>query len=245
MAQSDEDEDGLDSVLMGYLIAAINIAVVLLPFIEIDGLWDGLMQVPRCAVAATGAILCLWRKKPESKSAETDFDRVCSDDQIGIIRLQSPWQAAYCAHLQKQMTKLYERLDRDGSGLISRDELLKAVEDTPSAGHVSEIFQYMDADRSGQISRDEFFAYFGVRQAGGERLISVDMKNAICGGDQNGRSALFQHSDRVDSRPKSLSEAILKSENITFNAGLGFVDQNASGGHVSPSPSCSPLYAQL
>jgi Ca2+-binding EF-hand superfamily protein len=165
MAQSAGDQDGLDSIIMGYLIAGINISVVLMPFMEMEGL----MKAPGRMVAALGALccfalVCLGLKKTESEEEEetADFDRVSSDDQLEEIQSESPWQIAYSALLHQQLSSLFDRMDTDKSGQVSKDELLKALGESSAAETASEIFACMDADSSGQISRVELLDYFGA-----------------------------------------------------------------------------------
>ena len=175
MAQTAGKDDELDGVIMGYLIAAINISVVLMPFIEMEGMFDGLVRSLGRAVAVMGALLCLLLKKSEPAEAKTATDffvRACSDAQLADMQSGSPWQAAYTTLLHKHMSNLFDKIDKDRSGSISKEELLHAAKDISSEEHVFQIFEKMDTDLSGQISRVEFLSYFSFPDRSRDRSLS-------------------------------------------------------------------------
>lgn len=69
----------------------------------------------------------------------------------------------------KTVTKrLFEGLDKDGSGTLSRDEMHSVLSQTSAMGHDDDFFTTIDADANGEIDLEEAAEFFALLQQQGK-----------------------------------------------------------------------------
>ena len=158
----DIDPDGIDQVLMRYLVMFINIFVVMLPFADMEGLSKLPFSIIACVVCCIGPIcVMLGLKKKEEGTEEEQDDPYNSDDELDGLHGNDPYHAAYSAMRRKEVNSLFDKIDKDQSGKVLRDELFAGLKKSGyTQDRCSEIFQTIDADGSQEISREEFARYF-------------------------------------------------------------------------------------
>ena len=159
----DIDPDGIDQVLMQYLVAFINLFVVFLPFMEMEGL----AAIP---VAIIGFLLCCvapmlhflgLKKRDEEEEVEPEPVVYNSDDELDDMASDDPYLAAFAALRSKEARRLFDKFDADSTGTLSSEELFQALSRCGYSGErILEIMQDVDEDGSGEISYAEWDTYF-------------------------------------------------------------------------------------
>ncbi|KAE8718725.1 PfkB-like carbohydrate kinase family protein [Hibiscus syriacus] len=81
----------------------------------------------------------------------------------------------------EEMKRVFNKLDKNGDGMICRDELklaLSTLDSESSSDEIDKIMMEMDKDGNGYIDLDEFIAFDGI--AGDEnQMSSKELKDAF------------------------------------------------------------------
>ena len=77
----------------------------------------------------------------------------------------------------KQLKKLFNEIDDDGSGLLERDEVRELADNlgvTLSTAELDEAMAEMDEDRSGEVDFEEFVSWFAAaKEKGGSKWVTA------------------------------------------------------------------------
>ena len=159
----DIDPDGIDQTLMRYLVMFINMFVVALPFVEMEGLGKipfAIISGVVCCLGPICIVLGLKKKEVDDVVAEPG-DPYNSDDELVDMHADDPYHAAYSAVRRKEIQAIFDKIDSNQNGTVSRDELFAGLTRSGyTSDRVDEIFEAIDADGSLEISREEFENYF-------------------------------------------------------------------------------------
>jgi len=157
-------DNGIEQVLMRYLVAAINCFVVFLPFLEME--W--LAAIPLafigfliCCVAPLLHYLGLKKKDAEEHEIEPDSAIYNSDDELDAMASDDPYHAAFSALRSKEARRLFDKYDTDCTGTLSSEELFQSLSRCGYRGErIFEIMGNIDQDQSEDVSYTEWHENF-------------------------------------------------------------------------------------
>ena len=158
----DIDPEGLDQVIMRYSVAIVNVGVVLLPFVDME-------VIGKIPFSILGGLVCclsplcllLGITKRDGHDEVHDHELVDSDDELADLHSHDPYHAAHDAILRVEIDLLFNKIDTNASGSVTRDELFVGLQaSTYSRERIGNIFASVDSDGSLEISRAEFRKYF-------------------------------------------------------------------------------------
>jgi hypothetical protein len=126
----------------------------------------------------------------------------------------------------KGPTDLFERLDRDGDGVLSADDF-NWSESSPFFRQqmiTRQCFRLFDADSNGRISRKEWEAFFARAARGKDHLTPEDL-----------RAALFPPTPRQSSEPQSIGPSPLVAFLGFLTGEFGSICEGPSIGQRAPN----------